>query len=227
VRREGGIAPVAKAEGQLVQRPTRPTGLDLLPSQQTSRGSARYSVKVKSRRARPLQVLLSAADDNDALSFSFDRPLLQLSPEGEVIAKLTAQPKDKLAPGEKRVVHRFTVRAQVEGAVAPITVPGTLAQVRPFITGSRIGWIVRWVVVLAVILFLAMFLLAGIEAATDRSRPISDAVGKVMSLDLVRQLLSRLPFGGLARNIVHGILPITDALMQEFRGSPPVTPGPP
>jgi len=130
-------------------------------------------------RPRPVQVLLSAQDEADALAFSFKPSEINLSPGAEGSSTLNARPKDRLMKGEQRRVHKFVVTGSVDGAATPPTAKGTLAQIPGFDltgpTGASLKlalWFARWLAVLLILLFLVTQFLAGIEVVEKGCRVV-------------------------------------------------------
>lgn len=127
--REGDLLPTISTEGQLVQRPLKAIGLELLPPQQSASEAARYVVNARNPRPTAAKVWLGASDETDALSIDIFPNALALPAGGQASATLTAQPKEPLLPGEQRRVHRFTVFAKLDGSDKRFAASGVLAQV--------------------------------------------------------------------------------------------------
>jgi hypothetical protein len=177
VTRVGELEPMATVQGRFQQKQLRPVTLTLIPPQLSSTGAASYVLRATNPRPRPVQVLLSAQDEADALAFSFKPSEINLSAGAEGSATLSARPKDRLMKGEQRRVHKFTVTGGVDGAATPPTAKGTLAQIPgidltgPAGTSLKLAtWALRWSAVLLILLFLVTQFLAGIEVVEKDCR---------------------------------------------------------
>lgn len=195
VTRVGELEPVATAQGRFQQKQLKPVTLALIPPQMSSTGASTYTLRAFNPRPKPVQLLLSAQDEADALSFSLKPPEINLSPGAEGSATLTARPKDKLMTGEQRRVHKFAVTGTITGASNPVTANGTLAQIpgmdltTPTGNGVKLGiWAARWAAFAAILLFLLTQFMAGAEVVeTDcfvlvngKAIPLSQAAGKTL-----------------------------------------------
>jgi hypothetical protein len=221
--RTGELVAAVKVDGKFVQQQLRSIPLELIPPQQSQPGRARYFVKTRNPRATPIQIWLDAKDESDALAFSLNPNVIRLSAGAEGSATIVAQPKDKLAPGEQRRVHKFTVTGTVDGTGTAVATNGILAQTRGidwpslFGGGLRVGiWLGRWLVALGILGFLGTLALGGV----DRIAGCSPALGRLLhaipflSPDLVRNLLNLSPFYGLAQPIVYLLEGIVNVLFQ-------------
>ena len=179
VTRVGELEPMATVQGRFQQKQLRPVTLTLIPPQLSSTGAASYIVRASNPRPRPVQVLLSAQDEADALAFTFKPSEINLSAGAEGSSTLNARPKDRLMKGEQRRVHKFVVTGSVDGAATAPTAKGTLAQIPGLdLTGPtgaslKLGlWFARWLAVLLILLFLVTQFLAGIEVVEKGCRVV-------------------------------------------------------
>ena len=170
VTRVGELEPVATAQGKFQQKQLKPVKLALIPPQMSSTGASTYTLRAFNPRPKPVQLLLSAEDEADALAFTFKPSEINLSPGAEGSATLTARPKDHLMTGEQRRVHKFVVTGSINGASGPTIAQGTLAQIPGLNLAGPTGaslklsiWAARWAVVVAILLFLFTQFLAGVE----------------------------------------------------------------
>jgi hypothetical protein len=214
--RMGELVPLATVQGKFTQLQLKPVRLALIPPQLSSTGAAQFVIKASNPRPKAVQVLLSAADEADALSFSIHPPEINLAPGSEGSATITARPKDRLMTGEQRRVHKFVITAQAEGSATPPKVSGTLAQT-PGVDLSGLGtpgiklafWLVRWIIFAIVMLFLVTLALAGVDViqSSNRNPNLSGFLSSLPFLNprFVDDLLRISPFGEVSKAIADAL----------------------
>lgn len=174
--RDGSLLPTAKVDGSFVQRAMKPITLELTPQQQSRPGRAAYRLRGTNPRKVPVEILLEASDEADALQFALKPNLIRLAPGAAGQATLNVAPKDRLQAGEQRRVHRFTVTGRANGTGVPVPVKGTLAQVRGLDLGPPLlrliawmVWLIKWAIFIAALILLVQVAIAGIDHLADNS----------------------------------------------------------
>ena len=188
--RAGEMVPVAAVQGKFQQKTLRPIMLSLIPPQSSGTGAVTFTVRASNPRPRPVQILLTAQDEADAVQFTFRPSEINLSAGAEGSATLNARPKDKLMKGEQRRVHKFIVTGAVDGAATPPTAKGTIAQIPGMDMSGPAGtilkltvWGIRWLIALVVLLFLATAFYSGIEVVGCEFRPTDASVANYLCID--------------------------------------------
>ncbi|MGB8645982.1 MAG: hypothetical protein WCF84_12150, partial [Anaerolineae bacterium] len=210
--RQGDQVPAARIQGRLMQKPTMPVALTLVPGQQSSPAKARFFIEGHNPRAVSLRALLGAKDDADSLIFSFSPSEIHFSPRAESRAELIVTPKDRLMSGEQRRVHQFTVIAEVDGHADPVTIQGTLAQIHSMTLWDYLVlafrwtiWILEWVALAVILIFIATVLLAAyVHIADPVTNPsVFVQVNPILNVGKAKEILNWSPFAGIATSLIE------------------------
>ncbi|WP_158885237.1 hypothetical protein [Amycolatopsis anabasis] len=113
-------------EGVVHVEPFTDLQIELSPRTSTCRTKARHEVVVDNLSNHPVSVEVLPRDEEDALKFDLDHPVLTVEPGTAAFLKLKASPEDRFLRGPERR-HPFGVTA-VTSEQPPMTAEGTVVQ---------------------------------------------------------------------------------------------------